>query len=82
MLVIEATGDAEFFKMLANVFFPFSPRIKSKEETAGSHSFVGHVAGGFGDEAVGPRKDIVDEEVVEIDDIVIVSQNKVVVCIV
>ena len=73
VLVIETAGDADFFKVLTDVFFPLTPRIESEEEAASGNGFVGHIARRFSNKTVCPGEDVIDEKVVEIDDVVVMN---------
>lgn len=47
-----------------DVLFPRTPGFEEKEGTAGGDCVVGHVAAGFGDNDVGPWKEVINEVVV------------------
>lgn len=67
---VGAARYAKLLKVLTDVFFPFAPRSECEEEAACADSFVGHVAGWFGDAAVCPREDEVKQKFIGVDDVV------------
>ncbi len=70
---VEVVADFEMGEAVLDVLFPVAPGFEEEEEAAGGGGVVGHVAGGFGDDAVGPREHIVDQVLVGVDDGVLVE---------
>lgn len=75
VIYICALGELEFFEVLSDIFFPWSPGFEREHETACGNRLVCHIAGWFGYYSVCPGEDVVEEKFVDVDDVVAIKNS-------